>query len=255
MPIKERDVSLDVLGVLGAATVRGNVVVLPPGQLDRKLYEQVNAVLVDLGGRWKTRVGHVFPSDPTNLLDEVLLSGRVAGLALNGYFPTPPELVQRVCDLAEPLAGASVLEPSAGTGAIADELRARGADVTCVELLPEHRERLQAAGHRVLWDDFTTLDTELRFDRVVMNPPYSKQQDIAHVTRAHALLRPGGLVVALMAAGVSFRTDKKAAAFRLLLNDCGGWWEHNEPEAFKASGTMVRTVTVFLPATPGTVAS
>lgn len=248
MPVKEREVSPEVLAILSNAAIKGNVLVLPPGQLDRKVYEAVNAVLADLGGKWKTRVGHVFDSDPTQLVEDVLLSGRVAGLTLNGYYPTPPELVQRACDLAEPLAGYSALEPSAGTGNIADELRARGAEVTCVELMPEHRDRLTAAGHRIIAEpDFMAWTPKLKYDRIVMNPPYDRQQDIAHVTKAYTHLRPGGKLVALMAAGLTFRQDRKATEFRALVERVGGGWWDNSPDAFKSAGTMVRSVTVFLP--------
>src|SRR3546814_9521352 len=40
-----------------------------------------------------------------------------------GYFPTPAELIARMIDAAGDVRGKSILEPSAGSGAIADALR------------------------------------------------------------------------------------------------------------------------------------
>src|SRR3546814_8813941 len=44
-----------------------------------------------------------------------------------GYFPTPAELIARMIDAAGDVRGKSILEPSAGSGAIADALRDAGA--------------------------------------------------------------------------------------------------------------------------------
>src|SRR3546814_19109789 len=44
-----------------------------------------------------------------------------------GYFPTPAELIARMIDAADDVRGQSILEASAGRGAIADPLRDAGA--------------------------------------------------------------------------------------------------------------------------------
>ena len=60
--------------------------------------------------------------------------------------------------------------------------------------------------------DFLTFvpEAEQRYDRIVMNPPFSRQRDIARVMHAWECLAPGGHVVAAMAAGASFRKDAVA---------------------------------------------
>lgn len=65
----------EVKDVLSRATVNGNVVVLPPGQLERGLYAEVDKALRNAGGKWKTRVGHVFSTDPTPKLAAMLGTG------------------------------------------------------------------------------------------------------------------------------------------------------------------------------------
>src|SRR3546814_1183198 len=51
-------------------------------------------------------------------------------------------------------------------------------------------------------------------DAVVMNPPFEKGQDVAHVLHAWRSLKTGGTLVAIMGAGVTFRQGKPYAPFR-----------------------------------------
>jgi 16S rRNA G1207 methylase RsmC len=84
------------------------------------------------------------------------------------------------------------------------------------------------------------------FDRIVMNPPFADQQDIRHVRHALGFLKPGGRLVAIMSAGVTFREDRLAREFRALVEDRGGTIEELPADAFKASGTGVLAVLVTI---------
>jgi type I restriction-modification system DNA methylase subunit len=77
-----------------------------------------------------------------------------------------------------------------------------------------------------------------------MNPPFAKQADIAHVTHAAKFLKPGGRLVSVMSASVTFRTDAKTEAFRGFINSKGAAHEKLAGGAFKESGTMVNAVIV-----------
>ncbi len=59
--------------ILQKCTVDGNIVRLPEGQLDRKLYQEVAKALELIGGKWKGGkvMGFVFPTDPTELLEQI----------------------------------------------------------------------------------------------------------------------------------------------------------------------------------------
>lgn len=79
------------------------------------------------------------------------------------------------------------------------------------------------------------------FDRIIMNPPFSKHQDVDHILAAYGLLDQGGILVSVVSPSPFFRTDKKSASFR-------EWMQYVNAEvidvpegAFKASGTMIRT--------------
>ena len=54
---------------------------------------------------------------------------------------------------------------------------------------------------------------------MIMNPPFADKADIAHVRHALGFLRPGGLLIAVMAGGVTFREDRATAGFRELVED------------------------------------
>ena len=123
--------------ILARATIKYNVVSLPPG-LERGLYEEVNACLAALGGRWvRSAGGHEFHTDPTEKIKLMLESG-VARDERKHFqaFYTPADLAAEVVMLAG-VSGKTVLEPSAGQGALVRECLAAGAAfIQCVELNP-----------------------------------------------------------------------------------------------------------------------
>jgi len=160
-------------------------------------------------------------------------------------FVTPKELAQRVIEAAEIQPGHRILEPSAGTGALLSAIPGDTCRVA-VEInqaLAGARRLHQLADVRCC--DFLQCNGDLgKFDRVVMNPPFADQADIDHVTHALHFLKPGGKLVAIMSAGVSFRQDRKATQFRETIERLGGTIEDLPDDSFKQSGTSVRTVLV-----------
>lgn len=222
-----------------------------PGRLDRKLYLEVNAALSALGGTWTRKLqAHLFPGDPTTALASVVGEGSFVDTKreLDQFF-TPDPLAALIAERAD-VAGRFVLEPSAGHGALAKAALAQGAaHVVCVDKDPACCAVLGQLGAQVdvCEDDFLALRPAGLFSRILMNPPFSGQQDIDHVTHAHALLPKGGRLVAVMANGVTFREDRKAKGFRALA-DRHGTIEELPPQSFRASGTDVHTVLVTLEA-------
>jgi predicted RNA methylase len=244
-------VSTEVLTILDRSTISGNALHLPNVRLDRKLYETVNKVLVAAGGKWNRKAqAHLFDGDAAAAIEPVILTGQVVDARQEyGYFPTPPPIVEQMILHAGVWTGAEVLEPSAGRGAIAGPLAARGAIVDCIELLPKNADVITGGGYarEVTVGDFLTVDPSAAYDLVLMNPPFARQADITHVRHALRFLRPDdGLLVAIMSAGVQFREN--AQSFRDLVHDRRGDIEALPDDSFKESGTGVRTVLVTIPA-------
>lgn len=246
----------DILAVLTERPeIDGNRLVLTGPRMDPKLYQLVNEVLEAVGGRWTTSVqAHVFPVDAAEAIAPVLETGQVVTLREKRqqaqYFPTPAAVVERLIELADLQPGMEALEPSAGSGAIATTAAASGAVVDCIERDPGYAAVLADTGvaRTVQVADFLTAPTEARYDRVLMNPPFTKGADIAHVEHALRFLKPDGLLVSVMSWAVTCQTNK-TAQFRALVEARGGTVEAVTEGAFRESGTDVPTVIVTIPAT------
>lgn len=247
--VASEDIPNNALAVLGLCAIEGNVVKLP-AQLDRKLYEQVNRILVALGGKWHKKAGgHVYPGDPTDLLDAVILTGKVSKPEKFGYFPTAQPLAEKVVSMADIKPGTRVLEPSAGQGGLADEIaKLTGSKnlVVCLELQESNVAVLRQKGYTASQCDFAILPANSgTFSRIVMNPPFERQQDIIHVLKAWDYLKEGGRLVSIMSPGFTFRQDRRATEFRDFVAEHGHYVE-NPAGSFKSSGTNINTVTVIL---------
>jgi hypothetical protein len=76
-----------------------------------------------------------------------------------------------------------------------------------------------------------------------MNPPFADAQDIAHITHAMTMLKPGGRLVAICANGPR-QNDK----LKPLVEQAGEKWEPLPADTFRESGTGVNTVLLTLTA-------
>jgi len=163
-------------------------------------------------------------------------------VAADQLFPTPPELAKRVVELAEIRAGDRILEPSAGTGALLDALRAKPLAYTgglvVVEINRGLAEALESRGYDVRCSDFLGCDGDLgQFDRIIMNPPFSNGDDVRHIEHAMTMLAPGGRLVAICANGPRQQKQLKPIATE---------WHDLDPGSFKASGTNVNAAIVVI---------
>ena len=240
----------NIKSIILECTVTDMTVILPDRQLPREDYEAVDKALRNLGGKWKRGKGHVFDSAPRPKIAALNETGvAVDEQKLFQAFYTPPALAEQLVGLAEISFGDYVLEPSAGEGAIVLALlRSAARSVTAVELNLEAYRKLKATVALVsdlkpefvaYQGDFLRLSLKQGdFDRVVMNPPFSKNQDITHVERALSLLRPGGILVAVMSPN-----DRRTGVRRILE---AGKSEITEVPAgtFTESGTPIATIIV-----------
>ncbi len=160
---------------------------------------------------------------------------QLANAKIEGFFPTPKAIVEKMLDEAAIKPGEKVLEPSAGKGNIADAIKESHPDnaLDVVEWNASLNELLTEKGHNVVGVDFLQHSGE--YDKIVMNPPFEKGQDIDHIRHAYSLLNDGGRVVCIMSEGPFFRNDKKATEFRNWLDSLGGVSEKLPEGAFKSS--------------------
>ena len=126
------------------------------------------------------------------------------------FYPTPKELLETITEGIEWGAIKYVLEPSAGTGNIAEFVRDKcknvttksgipighDVDIDCIELDADLRSVLTGKGFRVIHDDFKTYHGFKNYDLILMNPPFS--EGAAHLKKALTLLKPGSALVCIL---------------------------------------------------------
>ncbi len=140
-----------------------------------------------------------------------------------------------------------VLEPSCGKGDLADVVSEAGVKVLYgLELNRDMERYLKGKPYTTMvgidFLDFAKDDgIGHEWNRIVMNPPFTKQQDIDHILAAYDILAPGGILVSVVSEAPFFWSNKKAIAFREFLDSHGAEMVRLDEGAFKESGMMVRT--------------
>jgi phospholipid N-methyltransferase len=156
---------------------------------------------------------------------------------IDDFFPTPDIIIERMVDLAGIEENESVLEPSAGMGNMLEFLPDRTIAVEQNFSLFTYLKRVRP-DHTVLQDDFLALNGNLgKFDKIVMNPPFSRGADIKHIKHALAHLNEGGKLVALCANG------PRQAKELMPLADL---WEDLPAGSFKEAGTGVNVALLVI---------
>lgn len=239
----------DVHAVLAGCTVEGNEVFIRQ-RLSSKLYKKVNEALNAIGGQWHTgRQSHVFDEDPAALIESVVATGAVYTRKDYEFFWTSKELSYKAIQLADLEAGETVLEPSAGDGALAlpaAEIVGKS-NVTCFELMPKNVQALRELGFGISKPtDFLETIPREEFDAVIMNPPFSGGKDAAHIEHAFKWLKPGGRLVAIASTQWQTHETKPAERFRSWLKGLGAKTENVPRGAFKDAGTDVETVLIVI---------
>lgn len=198
--LMQRPLPFAVIALLESADYKAVERVLHTGyrwmDADKHLKAEAVRVIEAIGGADNGKGVFAFDYDAGDVLTEVIISGAIPDHVSHQYYPTPQRLAEEAVRLAEIGPDHFCLEPSAGQGAIADLLPKKR--TYCVEASRLHCKVLEAKGYVVHEGDFLTLRNGMRFDRVVMNPPFSQGRAAAHVQHAAELLRDGGRLVAIL---------------------------------------------------------
>lgn len=252
-------ISDEVKAILNRGRVEENAYFLPAMQLDRSMYVEVNKILELSGGKWsRSKKAHIFESaEKARAIRENLETGNVLDRkATYQFFETPKDVARQMVELANIKNGMMILEPSAGHGAIAEAIASDDNEaphycngLIMVEIDPVKCKVLEEKKiASVICADFlgTFADEYGQFDRIIMNPPFTKGQDADHVLHAfEKCLYPGGRLVSIMSASVTFNQQKRYQKVRDLVEQSGQLIELPE-RSFKESGTNVNAVIVVL---------
>ena len=171
----------------------------------------------------------------------------VALRSYDDYFPTSMRWLQdKMIEAADIQQGDIILEPSAGTGHLAQAIRAAYPEnkLICIERVWDFVVILELQKFDTIHGDF--LEGNERADVILMNPPFTNMADIEHVYHAFEQLNPGGRLVSIMSVAPFFNQQKKAAAFRQWFSENGGHMEKLREGAFKDSERSTGVATVMI---------
>lgn len=233
----------DLLDSIEKMTVKGNRLELPKDEQFSN-YPAVKKCLLTAGGKYG-KCGFTFNEDAQSVKDRLLGGELIDDKKKFQFFATPDPLAQQLVEMAEVTEVCRVLEPSAGQGAIANKIP--GGCVT-VELMEQNITALKRQGYPVIEGDFLqkTVDELGVFDKVIANPPFTKNQDIEHVMHMYLFLKPGGRLVSVASTSWLNGSQKKQVAFREWLSGVGAEVANVDAGAFKSSGTSVATVIIMI---------
>lgn len=231
-------------------------------QLDRKQYTSINEVLETIGlKRSRKDKAHVTDCSGEELIeaiDDIIESGEVETLKETikkfQFYETPKEVAEYLVELADIKAWEDVLEPSAWHWAIVDVInKSKCRDIFMYELDPKKVEILvdkYTNRENRVWerlyiidqDDFLDKQYMMLVSKIIMNPPFSKSQDVKHILEAHKHLRDWWRLVSVASASIKTRQGKLYDELKALNPEF-----YDLPEwSFKESGTMVWTVIVVI---------
>lgn len=226
----------------------------------KEIYEQMGAKMENCGGNY-IDTGTPRLDTPCALALWAMLKGKSSDDLKNdvlrrleqdlqfskipGYFATPPELVDRMIELAGIEPHHRVLDPSAGSGSIIERLPDCALDIV-FEINHSLCEILRAKGWDARPTDFLQVTPSPQYDRILMNPPFEKLADVDHVSHAYGFLAEGGRLISIMSPGPFFRDTKKCQLFRQRLEEVNASVTDLPAGSFKQSGTNVASKLVVI---------
>lgn len=185
----------------------------------------------------------VVKPDKVNTTQQELnrLELKIIGMKSGDFFSSPPFVCNRLIQLAEINKNSRILEPSAGSGCIAESILNKypQANLEVVEINPTLRRILELKGFNLLGRDFLGYTAENLYSHIIMNPPFS--QLIEHIYHAWKLIDSGGILIAIVPESVFF--NKKYNDFKEWLGNWNLYDESLPKDAFLQSNNPTSVAT------------
>ena len=226
-------------------------------QLEEKDYNNLKQFFGKLNGKWNSsKQAHVFPDSVfVGVLDYVREHQVIPVLNPYHLFPTPSGIIEEMLSISLVEAkiiglnegwveGLDILEPSAGTGAIASAINEKTngkANIDVYEIDPVNQAILREKGFNIVGEDFLVAPTHKKYDIILINPPFNRKEYVKHVCHAHSMLKETGVLVAILPK----ITDPKGNAVARLIARTGEAWDH-PPKSFKGAGTLIDTICAIM---------
>jgi hypothetical protein len=165
----------------------------------------------------------------------------IIGMKSGDFFPTPSSVCDRLIQLAEINENSRILEPSAGSGCIAESIFKKHpqANLEVIEINPTLRKILELKRFNLIGKDFLDYTSENLYSHIIMNPPFF--QLIEHIYHAYKLIQSGGVLIAIIPESVFF--NRKYQDFKAWLDSRDTYKESLPKDAFLQSNNPTGVVT------------
>lgn len=246
-----RTMDLSIEQMLKVMNLEGSLLTLPQDiSFSKDSYQRLKTVLMNAGATYSKSAFAFDGEDAAAEAISQLLEGNRPNLKKSlQYFPTPVEVAERLF-AGVALKGKTVLEPEAGEAALVTAAFNRGAStVLASEIYEEFHSSIKEAGAQLIGRDIFDLteDDVAGVEVVVMNPPFSNGQDVAHVEHLLRILPENAEIHAIMSGAILSNSTKAYESFRAFMGRAGVSVETLEAGAFKESGTMAKSCIVRIP--------
>ena len=227
-------------------------------EMSDKQYDKIKYIMEYAGGHWRERFGGFQFNEAPDIIQsrlaeimsygEINLSDDMVMQIKYQFYPTPEGLAQQMVEMADIKPGETVLEPSAGRGAILKYIVNKTPNYKAVEINSDNANYLRGLGYNVSQTSFELFSsrTKMRFDKVVMNPPFSDKRDILHTMMAYNLLKPDGTLVGLLAENSIYYKREITARFNRFIGKVGAKIHQIPHGTFNESGTNVDVVCIVI---------
>jgi len=233
---------------ISKCTINGNIVILPIQKIDN--YPQLRKALMDAGATYNKNT-FIFPNDAEQYINR-LMGGKSINIKKEfQFFGTPDKLANQIIKDAEIELYHSVNEPSAGQGALVKAFHRLypNKKIECFELMDINRNILEKMPNVILTEwDFLKIGTEYnnKFDRIIANPPFNKNQDIDHILKMWDCLTNNGRIVTIASKHWQHSKNKKETKFREWLNEINATITDIPAGEFSESGTKIATCKIII---------
>lgn len=254
-PIKNIEIKSNIMNTLNSdlskCKISGNVVFLPPIQGEKlEDYAGVKKALINAGAKYQ-RSTFVFPNDAQPYIDRITGGESVNIKKGFQFFPTPQKIATMMALHLDFEAYHTILEPSAGQGALIEalyEIRCPELEIHYCELMDINRDIVakKQLKTKFMGDDFLKHPISFKYDRIIANPPFTKNQDIEHIRKMYDHLNDGGVLVTLSSKSWQLGSSKKQQEFKDWLDTTNYYIETIDAGEFKSSGTMIETLMIVI---------
>jgi len=234
--------------IIKQGKLENNVYYLPNVNLDRKEYLDIAKHLNFLGGKWKggNTKGFIFDREILSI-DDLLGNNNKVKKEIQ-LFETPEELADELVKLADIKEYDIILEPSAGRGRIIKSIKkVYSGIIDYCEINEVNRDYLSKIENiDFITDDFLSVNLDFKYSKIIANPPFNKNQDIAHIFKMYECLNVGGTLVSISSKHWENCDNKKEKSFREWLNSVNAKIINVDSGAFKESGTNISSNIIII---------